>query len=118
MVISGINALVWMTSIPAAVSTTAASTWLSGRWTAIASSTISIGSGMLVARLPEHEALAVMANSPDIRERPARTDGEAGLRVLAVLEAASRSLADSGSPASVEGSPALVPDAGLVEVRR
>lgn len=71
--------------------------------------------------LPEHEALAVMAAefAASIREeRPARTDGEAGLRVLAVLEAASRSLADSGSPASVEGSPARVSDADLVEVRR
>ena len=46
--------------------------------------------------LPEHEALGAMATefARSIREnRPARTDGESGLRVLAVLEAASRSLA-------------------------
>lgn len=46
--------------------------------------------------LPEREALAAMATefAACIREnRPAITDGEAGLRVLAVLEAASRSLA-------------------------
>jgi len=36
-----------------------------------------------------------------IRERrAARTDGEAGLRVLSVLEAASRSLASDGAPTS------------------
>ena len=38
-----------------------------------------------------------------IREqRSARTDGLAGLRVLSVLEAASRSLADGGNMAKVE----------------
>ena len=86
-----------------------------------ASSTISYRLGDTWSpALPEHEALAVMAAefAASIREeRPARTDGEAGLRVLAVLEAASRSLADSGSPASVEGSQALVPDADLAEAR-
>jgi predicted dehydrogenase len=46
--------------------------------------------------LPEHEALGAMATefALSIREnRPSRTDGESGLRVLAVLEAATRSLA-------------------------
>ena len=49
--------------------------------------------------LPEREALGSMAAefAASIREgRAPRTDGEAGLRVLAVLEAASRSLADKG----------------------
>jgi len=49
--------------------------------------------------LPEHEALGAMASefAASIREgRSARTDGLAGLRVLSVLEAASRSLADAG----------------------
>jgi predicted dehydrogenase len=55
--------------------------------------------------LPEHEALGAMAAefASSIRDhRPARTDGLAGLRVLSVLEAASRSLADSGGMAAVE----------------
>ncbi|MES2094811.1 MAG: Gfo/Idh/MocA family oxidoreductase [Actinomycetota bacterium] len=55
--------------------------------------------------LPEHEALAVMAEefAASIRDgRAARTDGLAGLRVLSVLEAASRSLADAGNLAQVE----------------
>jgi len=46
--------------------------------------------------LPEHEALGAMATefARSIREkRHSRTDGESGLRVLAVLEAATRSLA-------------------------
>lgn len=49
--------------------------------------------------LPEREALGVMVSefAASIREqRPARTDGEAGLRVLKVLEAASRSLVTGG----------------------
>jgi predicted dehydrogenase len=57
--------------------------------------------------LPEHEALTAMATefAGSIREhRPARTDGEAGLRVLSVLEAASRSLAAAGSMSAVEQS--------------
>lgn len=52
--------------------------------------------------LPEREALAnVTAEfAAAIREgRPARTDGSSGLRVLSVLEAAARSLAESGAPA-------------------
>lgn len=56
--------------------------------------------------LSEREALAVMADefAASIRERrPARTDGEAGLRVLSVLEAADRSLATGGSLTSVHG---------------
>ncbi|TFD91468.1 Gfo/Idh/MocA family protein [Cryobacterium serini] len=62
--------------------------------------------------LSEREALAVMAEefAASIREqRPARTDGEAGLRVLAVLEAASRSLANEGklSLLTENGAPAL-----------
>jgi predicted dehydrogenase len=50
--------------------------------------------------LPEREALGAMATefAESIREhRPPRTDGGAGLRVLAVLEAASASLANSGA---------------------
>jgi predicted dehydrogenase len=50
--------------------------------------------------LPEREALSTMAAefASSIRSgRPSRTDGEAGLRVLSVLEAATRSLARSGS---------------------
>lgn len=50
--------------------------------------------------LPEREALSSMASefADSITEkRLARTDGEAGLRVLAVLEAASRSLANAGA---------------------
>ena len=49
--------------------------------------------------LPEREALGAMAAefAASIQEgRAPRTDGEAGLRVLAVLEAASRSLTDKG----------------------
>ena len=60
--------------------------------------------------LPEHEALGVMVQefAASIREqRPARTDGWAGLRVLSVLEAASRSLADAGNLASVASSDKL-----------
>jgi predicted dehydrogenase len=54
--------------------------------------------------LPEHEALGVMASefAASIREkRPSRTDGAAGMRVLSVLEAASRSLKISGARAPV-----------------
>ena len=50
--------------------------------------------------LPEREALGAMATefAESIREgRPPRTDGEAGLRVLSVLEAASGSLAANGA---------------------
>jgi predicted dehydrogenase len=55
--------------------------------------------------LPEREALAnVTAEfASAIREgRPARTSGASGLRVLSVLEASARSLADSGAPVSTE----------------
>lgn len=55
--------------------------------------------------LPEHEALGAMAAefaASISGGRAPRTDGQAGLRVLSVLEAASRSLADSGNSASVE----------------
>ena len=54
--------------------------------------------------LPEREALGAMAAefAACIRERRAPiTDGEAGLRVLAVLEAASRSLAGSAAAESL-----------------
>ncbi len=50
--------------------------------------------------LPEREALGAMATefAESIRDRrPPRTDGEAGLRVLSVLEAASKSLAANGA---------------------
>jgi predicted dehydrogenase len=50
--------------------------------------------------LPEHEALASVASefAAAIHERrPSRTDGEAGLRVLDVLEAAKRSLVAAGA---------------------
>ncbi|WP_241965236.1 Gfo/Idh/MocA family protein [Microbacterium telephonicum] len=52
--------------------------------------------------LPEREALGgvVAEFAAAIREgRPARTSGDAGLRVLAVLDAAQRSLAAGGAPA-------------------
>ena len=55
--------------------------------------------------LPEHEALGAMAAefATSIREgRAARTDGLAGLRVLSVLEAASRSLGRAGRMEPVE----------------
>jgi predicted dehydrogenase len=54
--------------------------------------------------LPEREALGQMAAefAESIRERRApRTDGNAGLRVLSVLEAASRSLDADGAAAAV-----------------
>ncbi len=56
--------------------------------------------------LPEREALAAMAAefAASIRsDRHARTDGEAALRVLAVLEAASHSLTDAGTMTEVQG---------------
>lgn len=55
--------------------------------------------------LPEQEALANVAAefASAIRDgRPARTNGESGLRVLSVLEAASASLAVSGAPQHAE----------------
>jgi len=54
---------------------------------------------MYAPSLPEGEALAVMVcefAAAIIEHRPPRTDGEAGLRVLSVLEAASESLRDDG----------------------
>jgi predicted dehydrogenase len=60
--------------------------------------------------LPEREALSQMAAefADSIREgRAPRTDGQAGLRVLSVLEAASRSLAAAGSAVPVEGAEEL-----------
>ncbi|WP_050993070.1 Gfo/Idh/MocA family protein [Salinibacterium sp. PAMC 21357] len=58
--------------------------------------------------LPEHEALAAMTTefAESIRTgRAPRTDGHAGLRVLAVLEAASRSLALAGAPSPIDSVP-------------
>lgn len=57
--------------------------------------------------LPEHEALSAMAIelAASIREkRSPRTDGAAGLRVLSVLEAATRSLCNAGTANDVESS--------------
>jgi predicted dehydrogenase len=56
--------------------------------------------------LSEHEPLAQMVSeyAASIREdRPSRTDGSAGLRVLLVLEAASRSLNEDGRTTLVDG---------------
>jgi predicted dehydrogenase len=58
-----------------------------------------------VPALPETEALSSMVTefAAAIREqRPPRTDGVAGLRVLSVLEAISASLAAHGKPVSPE----------------
>jgi len=55
--------------------------------------------------LPEREALAAVVGefADAIREgRPARTSGDAGLRVLSVLEGASASLRADGAPRPVE----------------
>jgi predicted dehydrogenase len=54
---------------------------------------------MIAPALPEYEALGAMVTelAGAIREkRPSRTDGEAGLRVLRLLEAASASMAGGG----------------------
>lgn len=68
---------------------------------------VSYRSGDMVApALPEHEALqGVMAEFADcIRTgRPSRTDGRSGLRVLDILEAASRSLEFHGSVVPLRG---------------
>lgn len=56
--------------------------------------------------LPEHEPLGQMVSeyAASIREeRLSRTDGSAGLRVLSVLEAASRSLVEDGRTVLVDG---------------
>jgi predicted dehydrogenase len=70
---------------------------------------VSYRSGDMVApALPEREALqGVMAEFADcIRSgRPCRTDGRSGLRVLDVLEAASRSLEFHGSVVPLRGDP-------------
>lgn len=61
--------------------------------------------------LPEREALSAMATefADSIRgARAPRTDGRAGLRVLSVLEAASRSLALAGAPSPIESEPLSV----------
>jgi predicted dehydrogenase len=54
---------------------------------------------MSAPALPEREALSAMAQEfadAILTRRAPRTDGHAGLRVLSVLEAASRSLASQG----------------------
>lgn len=64
--------------------------------------------------LPEREALSSMATefADSIRgARAPRTDGRAGLRVLSVLEAASRSLALDGAPSPIESIPLSVEQA-------
>jgi len=71
--------------------------------------------------LPEREALGAMVAefAASIREeRAPRTDGEAGLRVLAVLEAASRSLAGQGLLSNLTGAHTPVTDAERVAVVR
>ncbi|GAA2200384.1 Gfo/Idh/MocA family oxidoreductase [Sinomonas flava] len=55
--------------------------------------------------LPEHEALSLMVSefATSIRQnRPAATSGASGLRVLAVLDAVSRSVVDGGGVVSVD----------------
>jgi predicted dehydrogenase len=55
--------------------------------------------------LPEREALSAMASEfaqSILNGLPSRTDGKAGMRVLSVLEAATRSLAQSGTPAIID----------------
>jgi len=59
-----------------------------------------------VPALPEKEALSLMVAefAAAIREhRPARTDGRAGLRVLRVLDATSRSLANGSALVTIDG---------------
>ena len=61
--------------------------------------------------LPHREALGQMVTelAACIREgRPSRTDGESGLRVLSVLEAAARSLGTHGSLTGLDAAPAPV----------
>ncbi|WP_240181897.1 Gfo/Idh/MocA family oxidoreductase [Nocardioides sp. 616] len=61
--------------------------------------------------LPEREALGSMVAefAASIREqRPSHTDGEAGLRVLRVLEAAARSLASGGALVTADASQPLL----------
>lgn len=56
--------------------------------------------------LPEREALSAMASEfaqSILQGLPPRTDGLAGMRVLSVLEATTRSLAQSGSSVAVGG---------------
>ncbi|MCX6498339.1 MAG: Gfo/Idh/MocA family oxidoreductase [Arthrobacter sp.] len=56
--------------------------------------------------LPEHEALAQMVAefaSSIWQQRPARTSGASGLRVLSVLEAVSMSLSADGQSSAVKG---------------
>jgi predicted dehydrogenase len=69
---------------------------------------------MVAPALPEKEALrSMMAEfAAAITEgRPALTDGRSGLRVLAMLEAASESLRSGGTAVPVAGGPVSVPAA-------
>jgi len=71
--------------------------------------------------LPEREALGAMVAefAASIREQRApRTDGEAGIRVLHVLEAASRSLAAQGILSNLSGPRLTAPDSVLTAVVR
>lgn len=66
---------------------------------------------MLAPSLPEREALGLMVNefAAAIREgRPPRTDGAAGVRVLSVLEAASKSAASGGTMVFPNGEPSAL----------
>jgi hypothetical protein len=66
---------------------------------------------MSAPALPEREALGTMAlefADAIIARRPARTDGRAGLRVLDVLDAASRSLAARGQLVRIDAMSDLV----------
>jgi predicted dehydrogenase len=61
---------------------------------------------MTAPALPEHEALQGVVGElvSAVREQRAPlTDGEAGLRVLKILEAANRSLADDGAAVKLDG---------------
>jgi len=65
---------------------------------------------MIAPALPEREALgsAVAEFASAIRDgRPPRTDGQAGLRVLRILEAASLSATRQGAPTALDGGGAL-----------
>jgi predicted dehydrogenase len=66
---------------------------------------------MVAPALPEQEALQSVASEfvAAIREhRPALTDGQAGVRVLRILEAASRSLAEGGAVIALDSRPTAV----------
>jgi predicted dehydrogenase len=61
--------------------------------------------------LPEREALTTMAGefaTAVVERRPPRTDGNSGLRVLDILEAANRSLATNGDLVPVDAAALLI----------